>query len=161
MLEVWGWAAYLCTLTSAGLVGIESSRNIHVPTELSKSIPFDPRKKNWNVQGTWSILQRIIFCMDQIHPSWKVNLGKISEMYPGLSCGDKGTGGKTSQSGLSHHSINSKDGYLCKMSRRSLTSSLSWQDLFISARCLSALEFYIHDDWTCNQASRFYWSVLF
>ena len=27
-------SGYLCTLTSAGLVGIESSRNIYVPTDM-------------------------------------------------------------------------------------------------------------------------------
>lgn len=30
------------------------------------------------------------FVLNKIHPSWKVNLGKINQIYLDLSCGDKG-----------------------------------------------------------------------
>ena len=44
-------SGYLCTLTNAGLVGIESSRNIYVPTLLSLRI--DDCYHLWLVVDVW------------------------------------------------------------------------------------------------------------
>ena len=46
-------------------------------------------KRDWDVQGIWSILLQILFWIDKIHPSCNVNLGKISQTYPDLSYRDK------------------------------------------------------------------------